>query len=100
MTRKTSSELMHSSNPFIHARALAPHEAIYRREDVVRLVGLASGGHNATLYAPRRYGKTSLLKQVLDAAERRSMTGVLIDLSDVLSVADTTARLSLAFRAL
>lgn len=100
MARKRPRDLMHSSNPFIHARALAPNEAIYRHEDVARLVGLASGGHNATLYAPRRYGKTSLLKQVLEQAEQRAMTGALIDLSDVLSVADVAARLSQAFRAL
>ena len=60
----------------------------------------ASGGHNSTLYAPRRMGKTSLLKQTLAAARRQDMLGVLVDFSDVLSEPDVAARLDQAFRAL
>src|SRR5262249_26932108 len=56
-------------NPFVYARPLAPHEAIGRDDDVARLLDLAEGSHNATLFAPRRFGKTSLLKQLVDAAE-------------------------------
>src|SRR3954471_25029505 len=88
------------SNPFIHARALAPHEDIERGTAVEELAARAAGGHNVTLYAPRRFGKTSLLKHVLAEIGRRGMPGVLIDLSDVLSVADVAARLQQAFRAL
>lgn len=52
------------------------------------------------LHAPRRFGKTTLLKQVLQEAVERDMAGVLIDLSDVLSTSDVAARLEQAFRAL
>ena len=75
------------SNPFVHTRALAPEESMQRPENE-RLIALAAGGHNAALHAPRRFGKTTLLKQVLQSAIERDMPGVLIDLSDVLSIAD------------
>jgi hypothetical protein len=64
------------------------------------LLDMAEGGHNAVLHAPRRFGKTSLLKQVLQGAEKHDIPGVLVDLSDVLSVADVAARLEQAFRGL
>ena len=86
-------------NPFIHARVLSPEESIDRVEGR-RLLELAAGGHNAVLHAPRRFGKTTLLKQVLQSASELDMPGVLVDLSDVLSVADVAARLEQAFRAL
>ncbi|MGO9247298.1 MAG: AAA family ATPase [Solirubrobacteraceae bacterium] len=88
------------TNPFVYARALAPEEGIERVTDVAKLLELASGGHNSTLYAPRRMGKTSLLKQTLAAARRQDMLGVLVDFSDVLSEPDVAARLDQAFRAL
>src|SRR5262249_47870598 len=80
---------------------LAPHEAIGRDDDVARLLDLAEGSHNATLFAPRRFGKTSLLKQLVDAAEDRAgMLAVLVDFSDVLSEADVAARLQDSYPAL
>jgi uncharacterized protein len=88
------------TNPFVHARALTPEEAIERGADVGALLELASGGHNCTLYAPRRMGKTSLLKQALAAAARVHTLGLYVDFSDVLSEPDVAARLDQAFRTL
>lgn len=88
------------ANPFVYARALAPEEAIERTDEVGLLLERAAGGHAMTVYAARRMGKTSLLKQLRAAAERKKMPSVLIDLSDVLSVADVAVRLEQAYRAL
>lgn len=88
-----------ANNPFIHARALRPEESIPRVEST-RLLELAAGGHNTVLHAPRRFGKTTALKQLLAAAEGRGLIGVMIDLSDILSVTDVAARLEQALRAL
>lgn len=96
MTRRATEK----SNPFIFARALAPGEAIERAGEVDDLLKRARGGHNVTLYGPRRMGKTSLLKQLAVAAERKRMLAVRVDLSDVLSVADVAVRLEQAYRAL
>jgi hypothetical protein len=87
------------ANPFVYARALVPEESI-RRVEGDRLLGVAVAGHNAVLYAPRRFGKTTLLKQVLQEAGERDVPGVLVDLSDVLGTGDVAARLEQAFRAL
>lgn len=86
------------SNPFVYSRPLTPAEAAPRTRDADHLVALAEGGHNATLVAPRRMGKTSLLNQVQREAENAGMHSVLVDLSDVLSIEDVAARLDLAFR--
>ena len=94
----TSTEAL---NPFVYSRPLTPAEAIGRSDDVAHLLGLAEGGHNVTVFAPRRYGKTSLLKQLADAAERAAdMPVVDVDFSDVLSEADVAARLEHSYRAL
>jgi AAA+ ATPase superfamily predicted ATPase len=81
-----------ASNPFIHARALHP--------EAERLLKLVAGGHSAVLHAPRRMGKTTLVKAVLQGALEREMPGILIDLSGVLSVTDLAARLEQAYRGL
>ncbi len=53
------------------------------------------------LYAPRRFGKTSLLRSVLSEGDRRlNMIPVLVDLSEILSHADLAIRLEQAYRAL
>lgn len=88
------------SNPFVFSRALSPEEAIERPGDVQHLLGKVLGGHAVTLYAARRMGKTSLLKQLLDSAAGEGVPGVLVDLSDVLSPADVAVRLEQAYRAL
>jgi uncharacterized protein len=86
-------------NPFVYARALAPDEAMARPESA-QLLDRAAGGHNVVLYAPRRFGKTTLLNEVLVQATERDMPGVRVDLTDVLSAADVAARLEQAFRSM
>lgn len=87
-------------NPFVFSRAVAPSEAILRRGEVDDLLSKVTGGHNVALSGPRRTGKTSLLHQLAEAASRRKMHVVSVDLSDVLSVADVAVRLQEALRAL
>lgn len=89
-----------NSNPFVFSRALSPDEAIERSRDVEDLLGKVMGGHAVTLYAARRMGKTSLLKQLRLSAEQEKIPGVLVDLSDVLSMRDVAVRLEQAYRAL
>jgi hypothetical protein len=56
------------ANPFRIAGELLPDEMIDREEAAARLLALAAGGHSSRLVAPRRYGKTSLLRRVLTHA--------------------------------
>ena len=86
------------SNPFIYSHPVAPEDLIDRDDEVERLLAAAVGGHFVRLYAPRKYGKTSLLRRVLRDAERQEgMVPILVDLYGVLSLADVTVRFERAY---
>ena len=55
-------------NPFVYSRPIAAEDVIDRDDETRRLLTNAVGGHYVRLYAPRKYGKTSLLKRVLQDA--------------------------------
>src|SRR5438874_3994104 len=86
------------SNPFIYSHPVAPEDLIDRDDEVERLLAAAVGGHFVRLYAPRKYGKTSLLRRVLRDAERQEeMIPILVDLYGVLSVSDVAIRFERAY---
>jgi hypothetical protein len=66
---------------------------IDRDPETEELLALAEGGHSFRLAGPRRYGKTTLLRRVLEAAEREEMVTVLVDLLDVLSIGEIVVRI-------
>ena len=70
---------------------------IDRDTEAEDLLALADGGHSFRLVGPRRYGKTTLLRRVLAAAEREGTATVLIDLQDVLSIAEIVVRIERAY---
>jgi len=85
-------------NPFVYSRPIAPDEVIDRDEETRKLLQWAVGGHYVRLFAPRKYGKTSLLGRVLrDGARSEGLIPIMIDLYGVLSVADVTVRIERAY---
>jgi len=85
-------------NPFIYSHPLAPDDIVDRDDETKRLLTSAVGGHYVRLYAPRKYGKTSLLRRVLRDGEREEgLIPVLVDLYGVLSVADVAIRFERAY---
>src|SRR5438874_1420090 len=52
-------------NPFVYSHPLPPEDVIDREEECRQLLAKAVGGHYVRLYAPRKYGKTSLLTKAL-----------------------------------
>ncbi len=85
-------------NPFVYSRPISPDDVIDRDEETSSLLGLAAGGHFARLSAPRKYGKTSLLRRVLRDAEREEgMVPILVDLYGVVSLADVAVRVERAY---
>lgn len=85
-------------NPFVYSHPLAPDEIIDRDEETRELLAAAVGGHYVRLYAPRKYGKTSLLRRVLRDGERQEgLIPILVDLYGVLSVADVAIRFERAY---
>ena len=84
-------------NPFVYSRPVAPENVLDREEEIAQLLSLAGGGHYVRLFAPRRFGKTSLLRKTLADAEAGAMVPVLVDLYGVLSFADVTIRIERAY---
>src|ERR1043166_1971204 len=85
-------------NPFVYSHALAPDDIIDRETETRALLTNAVGGHYVRLYAPRKYGKTSLLQRVLRDGERQEgLIPILVDLYGVLSIADVAIRFERAY---
>lgn len=80
-------------NPFRFSGPLAPEDMIDRDPEADDLLALAAGGHSFRLVGPRRYGKTTLLRRVLEAAEQEKIATVLVDLQDVLSIGEIVVRI-------
>ena len=87
-------------NPFRFSGPLPPEQMIDRDPEADELLALAEGGHSFRLVGPRRYGKTTLLRRVLEAAEREGMATVLVDLQDVLSIAEIVVRIERGYERL
>jgi uncharacterized protein len=85
-------------NPFVYSHPVAPDEIIDRDDETRKLLAQAVGGHYVRLFAPRKYGKTSLLRRVLRDGEREEgLIPVLVDLYGVVSIADVTVRFERAY---
>jgi hypothetical protein len=85
-------------NPFVYSHPLSPDDIIDRERETRALLVNAVGGHYTRLYAPRKYGKTSLLQRALRDGEREEgLIPVRVDLYRVVSLADVTVRLERAY---
>jgi hypothetical protein len=85
-------------NPFVYSHPLSPDDIIDREREARTLLANAVGGHFTRLYAPRKYGKTSLLQRALRDGEREEgLIPVRADLYRVVSLADVTVRLERAY---
>src|SRR5947207_2895754 len=84
--------------PFVCSRPVPPEDVLDRDAESAELLEKAVGGHYVRLYAPRKYGKTSLLNRVLrDAGRDEGLARVRVDLYRVLSLADVTIRFERAY---
>jgi len=86
-------------NPFVYDRPLPPTELIDREGEVEHLLVLGEGGHNSRLSAPRRFGKTTLLRKLLADAEAVGMATVYVDFFGVLSIDEVVVKIEEAYRA-
>ena len=85
-------------NPFVYSRPISPEEIVDRDDETQQLLKNAVGGHYVRLYAPRKYGKTSLLgARSRTARSARASIPVLVDLYGVVSLADVAVRFERAY---
>src|SRR4051794_39621325 len=83
--------------PFRYEEPLEPDELVDRREELDGILARVEAGRNTRLSAPRRFGKTSLLRRLLRDADRRGVTGVYVDFYGVLTAADVAGRMERAY---
>lgn len=94
----TSRASRHRANPFRHRGPLrSSSDIIDRATERQSMLDLVQGGHSLRIIGPRRYGKTTLLVQLLQDAERDGMATALVDLEDVLSIGDLVVRIERAY---
>jgi hypothetical protein len=85
-------------NPFVYSHPVDPEDVIDRDEETGQLLVQAVGGHFVRLYAPRKYGKTSLLQRALRDGERsEGLIPIIVDLYRVVSIADVAIRFERAY---
>jgi len=88
-----------STNPFRFTGPVGSGELIERDAESAQILDNARGGHLTRLEAPRRYGKTSLLKKVLAEAASEGMATAMVDFEDVLSLGAVVTRIERGYGA-
>jgi uncharacterized protein len=85
-------------NPFVYSHPLSPEDIVDRDDETRELLRNVVGGHYVRLFAPRKYGKTSLLRRALrDGEAEEGLIPILVDLYRVSSIADVTVRFERAY---
>jgi len=84
-------------NPFRYSDPVSIEDLVDREAEVEELVHRAEEGNNSRLVAPRRFGKTSLLRRVIHDADRAGWATVYVDFFGVLTLADIAWRVERAY---
>ena len=89
---------MLDANPFIYSHPLGPEDIINRDGETQALLQNAVGGHYVRLFAPRKYGKTSLLMRALrDGEQAEQLIPIIVDLYRISSIGDVAIRFERAY---
>lgn len=73
-------------NPFSYGTIVRGDAFFDRRKETDLLTSTLAGGNNVVLFAPRRYGKTSLVFRVMDRLEEQGIPCLYIDLMSAFSL--------------
>ncbi|MDQ6839085.1 MAG: ATP-binding protein [Actinomycetota bacterium] len=84
-------------NPFRYSGPVPPADLVGRGRELRKILDVAYSANNARLVAPRRYGKTSLLRATLAEAEAQGWLVVYVDFFGVLSLGDIAQRVEAAY---
>jgi uncharacterized protein len=69
------------TNPFVYGEVVPSSAFVDREEELERLTGDLQAAQKVFLISPRRYGKSSLVRQALNAAARRGALAVEVTVS-------------------
>ena len=73
-------------NPFSYGTIVRGDYFYDRKEECDRIVSTLSNGNNLVLFAPRRYGKTSLVFRAIEELEKQGVTCIYFDFMPVFSL--------------
>ena len=76
----------YNMNPFIYGTIVRGDTFFDRKKETELLSSTLSGGNNVVLFAPRRYGKTSLVFRVIENLEAQGIPCLYIDLMSAFSL--------------
>lgn len=86
-----------SASPFEFDGPVPPDQMIGRSSEASTILEWAQAGRFMSLVAPRRYGKTSLIRKVAAEGEENRLAVITADLFEVASLADLVLRLERAW---
>jgi len=72
-------------NPFVYGETVSGEHFCNRLAEMSELLEDIRNGQNVIIYSPRRYGKTSLIKRVLERAKRKGTLTFYVDLYPALN---------------
>ena len=84
-------------NPFRYSGPVGPADLIDRDDEAARLSAAAWEGNNSRVVAPRRFGKTSLLRRVMAEIRHEGWEAVYVDFFGVVTLADVAERIERAY---
>lgn len=67
-------------NPFVYGEAVSGSYFTNRKKEIKELKSELKNGQNIIIFSPRRYGKTSLIKEVLAGLKKEGLITLYIDL--------------------
>jgi hypothetical protein len=75
-------------NPFRYGAKVTGGSFYDRREIKAAMLNVIDGCNNAVLYGPRRYGKSSLVSEILEELSKKGVICIYINMMDIASLAD------------
>jgi hypothetical protein len=85
------------SSPFVYEEPVSRADLVDRRDELRTLADRAADGRNSRLEGPRRFGKTSLLRALLAAAERDGAVPIEVNFLGCVTPADVAERIERAY---
>ena len=67
-------------NPFVYGETVSGENFCNRTQEIKELVADIKNCQNVIIFSPRRYGKTSLIKQVLQKVKAKGILTFYVDL--------------------
>src|SRR4051812_24688684 len=87
------------ASPFIYEEPVEPSQLVDRQKELSGLLGRTLRARNTRLEGPRRFGKTSLIRAVLESAERDGAVPIEVNFLGCVSAGDVAERIERAYSA-